>query len=488
MQVVPIAFFIAIILFGIGYYLRAPLLVSLFGSLAFGATAIVGLPAVGGGSLLLFVPFAGLLVGLTALRPSFHRDLVAIFRRGFAPAVAAMLLLYGVSSAMIMPRLYAGETTVFIPSRGSIVETALRPVSGNLNQAAYFSVGILAYFAIAALLVQEGRFDAIRRSFFVFAVVNATLGTVDVLSKTMGAGDLLEPIRTAGYSMLVEVQVEGFWRIVGGYSEASTFSAATLITFTFAFVYWVETGWRPSILLAALLLVLLLLSTSTTGYAGLALMTAGFGISRLWRLVRGRFGRRDASVAGAILIAVTVMLGAFLASEKSFEPVGKLVDTTILEKSRSDSAEERFYWNSKSWQAFLDTNGFGVGLGSSRASSSIFAVVSQLGVVGTVLLSLLWLELARPVPRSRTGGRQQEIAAICASLRATGFAAIIPSAISGGGADPGILFFIILAVLLVGRSSVNAPDSVDAGRDLGAPSLPSFERSAGLPPGRLVHR
>jgi len=451
MQIAPIALLVGMCLLALGFWLRAPILATLLGSLSFGATAIASLPAVGGATLLLFVPVAGLLVATVAVRRSFRSDLAKVFTLGWPPTIVALLLVYGVGSAFIMPRLYAGETTVFIPSSGAIIETTLMPVSGNINQAAYLTLGILTYFALATLLVRDARFAAIRAAFFLFAALNAALGTIDVLGKASGAGDLLQPFRTAGYSMLVEVQVEGFWRIVGAYSEASTFGAATLITLAFTFSYWQNTGWRPALLLSCVLLLLLLLSTSTTGYAGLAALAACLVVSRVWGFAFGRLQRRDFLVLSVVVVLSTTVIGVLLFSERSLEPVEKLIDTTILQKSTSDSADERFYWNRKSWQAFVDTGGLGVGLGSSRASSSIFAVISQLGVIVAILIALLMVDLARGPDGGRPQPEHSELAALCRSLRVTGFAAVIPAAISGGSADPGILFFIILAALLVGR-------------------------------------
>ena len=102
---------------------------------------------------------------------------------------------------------------------------------------------------------------------------------IDLAGKMSGAGDLLAPIRTAGYSMLIEVQVEGFWRIVGGYSEASTFGGATIIALAFTFSYWRATSWRPALVVSAVLLLLLLLSTSSTGYVSLAILVALLSLS-----------------------------------------------------------------------------------------------------------------------------------------------------------------------------------------------------------------
>ena len=128
------------------------------------------------------------------------------------------------------------------------------------------------------------------------------------------------------------------------------------------------------------------------------------------------------------------------------------MQATIFEKSVSASAEERFYWNYKSWMAFLDTGGLGIGLGSSRASSWVIAVLSQLGVVGAALLALLVLQILGRPYRAKPAPEDAELAALCKGARAAGFAIIVPMTIAGGAADPGIFFFIVLATLFVGQA------------------------------------
>ena len=112
--------------------------------------------------------------------------------------------------------------------------------------------------------------------------------------------------------MLTEVQVEGFWRIAGGYSEASTFGGATIIALAFTFSYWRATNWRPALAVSAVLLLLLLLSTSSTGYASLAILVALLSLSSLWRLMSGRLNSRDLTTilagTGALAIVLAVLI------------------------------------------------------------------------------------------------------------------------------------------------------------------------------------
>lgn len=452
MQIAPIAIVVCVMLLGVGALVRAPVVVAFFSSLAFGSTAIATLTALGGASMMLYVPLSGLLIVSCAARRTVWHDLGRVFRLHWAPMAVLVLLVYVLAGAFVMPRFFAGATTVFVPSRGAIVETALTPVSGNVNQSVYFSLGVITYFAMASRLAREGSLTVLRTGFFAYAAFHTALGVIDLMGKASGAGDLLAPIRTAGYSMLTEVQVEGFWRIVGGYPEASTFAGGSLIVLAFTFSYWRSTGSRMALGLALAILLLLLLCTSTTGYVGLAVLIMFLGLSSLVRLGSGDLGRRDLATALAGIAIVTLLLGILLSSEQLLRPVERLFVETLVNKSTSASAEERFYWNAKSWQAVLDTYGLGVGIGSSRASSSVLAMLSQLGVIGAGLVALILVDMLRPLPPAGPDPADRELAAICRGLRTAAAATVVPAAIAGGGADPGVVFFICAAGVMAGRT------------------------------------
>jgi hypothetical protein len=495
MQVAPVAFAIWAGLVILGYVLRAPLIVSLFGSLAFGSTAVATLPALGGSSVLLFAPIAGIMIA-SSFRPGSWRYLQIVIVGHWHPIALFILALSVIAGALILPRLFAGETTVFVPFDGRVVERPLAAVWGNLNQVCYFVTGILAYFAVAIELLRHMTLRPIKLGMFAFVALNALLGTIDLLGKVAGVGDALEPIRTAGYSMLIEVQVEGFWRIAGGYPEASTFGAASLVAIGFTFSYWRATGSKSTLILCLLSIALLLLSTSTTAYSGFCVLVALLVLSLLVRGATNRLLRRDLGIVASGVFLLAMLTAIAVMNQKALDPAVKLIEATIINKADSDSAAERFYWNRKSWAAFGDTHGLGVGLGSSRASSSLWAVPSQLGVIGTVLVVLLASEFVRP-PLPRVVRREDsEVAALCLSLRTAGFAGLVPAAIAGGGADPGILFFILLASLVVGKQLLAGQSAVsreilDSGNGCGAPVAarttgPRGGRGTAFPLGREV--
>ena len=442
----------------LGYCCRGTLIVGLLASLAFGSTALVTLSSLGGSSPLIFTVFAALLVlSLTARRRIWH-DLGHVFGKARPIWVLFCLLIYTVAGAWFLPRLFAGKTTAFTQSalyRGIVVETPLAPVSGNISQTAYFLAGGLAAIALCTMLVHGDRLAQVRRGFFVWCILHAGLGVLDLGGKLAGAGDVLLPIRTASYAMLTQSTAAGFWRIAGPYSEASAFGAASLACLAFTYTYWRKTGSWPAKHLSVILLALLLLSTSSTAYVGLAVISVPVAFSMFLSFVSGRFPRHDILLVSAFSLGLLAVLALALQREGFFDAIWQFIDSMILNKVNSDSGHQRTYWNVRSLQTVFDTVGLGVGMGSSRASSWLIAVLSQLGLVGSVLMATLVAVVAWGM-----GGlgkwADAETNAIVASVRASALASIVGGSISGGTADPGLIFFIALAVIVASRVRARA--------------------------------
>ncbi len=484
MHVAPIALAIMLMLLLLGYRLRAPITVALFASLPFASTAIVTLPALGGSSILLFTPLAGLLI-LTALaRRNVMSDLGRLFSSHWVPAVVATLLAYAVAGALILPRLFAGQTTVFIPGAEKIIEVPLMPVTGNITQSGYFAANGLCFFAVSILLRNKDYFRTLKVALFALAATHAGLCLLDLAGKFAGIADVLSPIRTAGYSMLTDVKADGFWRIVGGCPEASSAAAGTATAFAFTFSYWRMTGSLPAFVLTAVLGSLLVFSTSTTGYAVLGALSLVFLASLAYSAMRDRINSRDLWVVALGTVMLSAVFAMALANEQMLDPIIKLLEGTILEKATSASAAERFYWNYKSLLTFLDTNGLGAGLGSSRASSWLLAVLSQLGFVGAVLFGVLVIEILKRPFHHTPAPEDVEIAATCMGIRAATFATLVALLTSGGAADPGLLFFTALAALLAGRCYLAAKESAAIGHralDIAFASPSPFISGVGRP-------
>ena len=463
MQLSMTGLLICLGLLAIGRRLGSSLIIALWLSFAFGATAIATVPALGGSSPLIVSVIMLLLIGATVLRRGAFRDLARLLARDRLAALVLLLTVYVVVGAFLMPRLFAGQTTVFVASRveGRVAELLLMPVPGNLTQTFYFVIGALSFFAFRILARDQRTLPSIQRGLVALAVAHAALGLIDLGGRMAGLGDVLAPIRSASYSMLTGIEEAGFMRITGAHAEASSYGAIALSCLAFSFTYWRATGARYALILACILLCLIAFSTSSTAYAGLLILSAALLASLLRAGWTNQLTLQDLGFLGLGGVAAVAALAVYLASESSLRPFLDLLDKMVIQKGASASAEERFYWNTKSLQSFWDTGGFGVGIGSSRASSWPIAVVSQLGVVGATVFGGMLIVLLRGLRSAPPVSlADHEAFATLRSLRAFALATIVGASISGGGADPGMTFYAAVAILLQwSRPSMQAAEA-----------------------------
>ncbi|WP_210262467.1 hypothetical protein [Mesorhizobium erdmanii] len=437
----------------VAYYSRGMLIIGLIASQAFGATAVMTLTFLGGSSPLIYTIFAVLLVTAVAARRRIWFDLGTVFGSIRPVWILTSLMVYAIIGSWLFPRLFAGQTAVFVQSktRGTVVEDSLAPVTGNISQTGYFILGALAAIALCTLLLHSNRIDQVRRGFFLWCGLHTGMGLIDFVGKNVGAGDLLAPIRTANYAIITDAIEAGFVRITGPFSEASSFASVSLACLAFCYSYWRKTKSPLAKWLSGILLFLSILSTSSTAYVGLALVCIPVAFSMLASVLKGKVEREEMLIIALMVVGGTAILGISLYKAEALDPFVRLINSTIVNKADSASGHERTYWNVKSLQSFLDTSGLGVGFGSSRASSWPIAVLSQLGLFGSLMMAILLCILARGLGAAREWV-DPETDAVVASVRSAALASIIAMSVSGGSADPGILFFIALAVVSATRA------------------------------------
>lgn len=455
MNVSPIGLLVCAAIWSVGWLMGSPTIIGLIVSVAFGTTSALTLGALGGSSPLIYFVFAAMLVILSCLSQGLVTSLKRVFADEWVTWIVCGLILYSAGGAILLPRLFAGETSAFVAARGvGVVEVSLSPSAGNLTQTGYFVLGALTFIALLSRLRRIDGLSAIRKGFFAWALVNAIGGVVDLTAKIAGAGDIMMPIRTATFSYLTETEQAGFWRINGTYSEASSFGGAALASMAFTYMSWKHAGSPTALLVSLTLLVLLVLSTSTTAYVGLGVMLVPLLASLIHALLRGTL-RLDGVVI--ILMVVTVaalVIFVALYDHTALEPFQKLFQTTLLDKSQSESGRERSHWNQRSLESLVDTWGFGVGFGSSRASNWFVAVLSQLGLVGALLQLALLIPFFKRVAQPPRSSPTFEVYVLHESLRACALATMVAGAVAGGSADPGLLFFVALAGLLACQATL----------------------------------
>ena len=433
----------------LGRLLGSPVLVALIMSVGFGSTSAVKLSALGGSSPLLYLVFELVLVGWVLFDRRQLAAITASLSRDWVSWAVAALIVYAGLGAVIMPRLFADATTAFVAGRSTgVVEVALTPNSGNISQTGYFILGCLVFFALSARFSRGEPLTALRDGFLALATLNAISGVIDLGAKMAGAGDVFMPIRTATFAFLTEVEQAGFWRINGLYSEASAFGGATLASLAFTFTYWAHGGSRRALLLSALLFVLLVLSTSSAAYGGLAVMMVPLALSLIVSGLRGRLESTGMAVLLCLVVGIATIIFIDIWDPKILDPLQHLFQTTVLDKSESESGRERAYWNERSLRSFFETYGLGIGFGSSRSSNWLIAVVSQLGIVGAALQIALIMPFLRRPRRPQRAGPAFDAFVLHRSLCSCVLALLVGGIVAGGAADPGLLFFVALAGVL----------------------------------------
>lgn len=413
---------------------------------AVGATALVGLPALGGATPTLAATLAALAGARVAFDPGQRRRAVALFSASRAPWIALILCATAALGAYVAPRLFEGEAIALVTRGAAVVEAPLAPTSGNVTQTGYLFVSVAMLFVVAPLVSRPGGAALALRLCLLWSTVNVGLGLTDLLARMAGAGDILAFLRTASYAMATQVEEAGFARIVGGFSEASTYAAMSLPCLAFVYTHWRLTRGVASLLLWTTQFGLVLLSTSTTAYVGLAALVA-IEAARLALAGCGdRMTRGGLIVVVVAAFAALAVFAAVIWGGERTAPYVELIERMVFEKSGSASGLERMRWNLLGVEGFAATGGFGMGMGSSRASSWLVATASQLGYLGLALHGALVAAIFLTPLAPGAPGENDVRVVLRASARAGALGWIAAIAISSGSADPGLPFFIFLGV------------------------------------------
>jgi hypothetical protein len=417
------------------------------------------LSSLGGSTPLIYTIFVALMLAGFA----FSRELLPALKRifGLDPVgwIIVFLIIYVIGGAIIFPRLFAGEAIVYVverlsSTRGGVVPAPLGPSGGNLTQAGYFTLAALVYFAALAVATQPGGLRVLRTAGFAWALTIAVTGYVDLLAKLAGLGDVFSIIRTAAYSMMTDDKhmVAGLPRINGAFAEASAFAGSAVPACVFTITYW-QIERRPAILLLGVsLFVLVALSTSSTAYVTIALCGAWMMGTMVFSIVTGRIRKSDAILLAIGLVGLTVAVAILVLDAKILAQYTKMLEAMVLNKASSSSAMERGNWNLKALEALVATYGFGIGIGSTRTSSWIIAVISQLGLLGAFGMLALMSVMLRGLRGVSLRGADRHTVALASAYRSAALASVLALAISSPSPDLGVFFFLALAAVVASRS------------------------------------
>lgn len=438
-----IVLIVAMIAYRRGPYLGFPLLLLLT---PMGMLAAVNLPAVGNMSILGSDIILLVLIGMILFRREGGTDLVNAFAPRSPGAALFLFLVYATFVTLFMPRVFAGETIVFsigrVANQVGITSRPLAPGNGNLSQLMRMYISVSA-FALALVAVRR-RPDPqlLLKAMTWTTALHVALGLLDLATQATGTTWLLQPLRTANYSLTLGQNLGGLNRMMGGFPEPSAYGYFSLGMFGFWLGYWYFNKGTTRLPLVWMLLTafVVLRSTSSSAYVAFFALSGLFLLRQLFRGggISAVVSRQAASLAIMMFALLpTVAFTAYLLYEL-LPAVSAFVDRSLLNKLESDSGVERMSWNIQALQNFWDTWLLGAGLGSVRASNFIAALLGTVGIVGFVLMAQFILRTlrARPTEESST-----ELIALVAALQMGCAGFLVRALVVQGTPNLHVIFF-----------------------------------------------
>ncbi len=414
----------------------------------FGMFAVIGLPSVGGLSLLAVNVGAAALIGLGAI--ALLSRLLRGRRIPVQPAtlVLALFAAYNIFSATVLVRLFQGDTMVFALSRGAVgvkvsvfyswEKVWLGPSNSNLSQTFYVLLACGLFVIVSHILNRHGvAFGA--KCLAVAATVNVLLGLLDLLA----LDQLLTVIRTASYSLANEATVNGVSRVIGGYSEASSFGAGSAVFFAYfatAFLHDRRAGDAALALGNGAFAALALSSTGILALGVVCLVLA----PRSLALIRQQIPRKTLLLGTTGFLLVSTTVAVLLLATSAPDMITAVIQDLILDKSQSSSGMERAAWATGGLEAFRDTWGLGAGTGSLRSNGLLFVMLGSVGLIGTVaFFAFLWLAFC--------GHASPEQTAILSSARVAALATLTSMMLAATVPDPGVPLIFLAAMAVAAK-------------------------------------
>lgn len=421
-------------------------------SALFNGSAAILLPALGGSSIppiqfaLAFVFLRILMPGSAAIA-----DLPAAFT---ANRMLAMFAMYGIATAFILPRIFAGSVNVypmqFTASADLFATVPLEPTSQNLTAAFYLLGSLLSAITVWIACRRREAAATMVGTLVIMAWVHAILGLVGIAIRGTSADAVFELFRNSAYVQMDDA-VGGFVRIRGIFPESSAYATLGFILFVANSEMWYRSIRSVATGLATLVMgTVLFFSTSSTAYLGLAIYGLFFALRTFALPGAANFAKaKTAFAAMGFIIFLSALL--VIVAPALVDGVVDVVKRMTIEKSSSDSGMQRLYWAQQGWDLFRHSYGLGVGPGSFRSSSIFFAILGSMGVIG--ILSFLSYLVATFQPWRRSSWTESAAPAenLGGALGSAALLSLIPAAVNSPTAVPGVTFIILASASLALR-------------------------------------
>jgi hypothetical protein len=366
----------------------------------------------------------------------------------------AMFTAWALAGSIVMPHLFEGQVSVnpqkMEPPFAAIL---LNPGVPRFNQNLYLVVDFTVLVFVA--LFTSGRTIhplKVLNAYFLSGYLAIAFGLWQLANKTLGV-PFPESFfySNPGWAIHSGQQIGIVPRISGTFSEPAAFAG-------FMVSIVCSTGWmtlngrtKPYVrILLAAALTLVLLSTSTTGYAVLAIVAvavSGYALLRGTRHLQRQVVR--------VAVIFSVLLGVAGLTTTAFFPAlneaAALVFTKTMDKEDSDSYQERSAADRDSLDLAVQTYGLGAGWGSNRSSSLIPGILGNAGVIGVLCLVWFGFSVTALLARARrVMSNPDDIMVVRGAIGA--ILGILIAAFLSGPSITSVFFYILIG-LLIGTSA-----------------------------------
>lgn len=394
---------------------------ALFAALPFGASAAFGLAGVATLSLALFCALC-LWLALMGRGPGPGR-IAPVLRPGRPGFALGLLLVWAAWGSIALPVIFSGQTQVLVLVEGaqglSMQLAPLAPSASNATQLMRLALGAGVFVILAAVFHRTPDHRAVRAAVICATGLMAVLVAVDMASHALHTPGLLDPLRTMKQLMLSDQRVHDLRRVVGGFAEPAALGAFSVGLYGF----WLRLalGRRPWLLAWVFMVLTGLIVLRTTSAAAFAAMS----VVTFWALARGlgagRHARWGATSVALVLACLPVILASAVVAYTHIPLAPRLWDALVVSKLDSASALERAAWTQQALLNFVQTWGFGAGIGSVRASGWLASCLGGLGLMGTALYlwflaGVFWPKAARRPAQVVTGDLDSALRMGCAAI------------------------------------------------------------------------
>jgi len=289
---------------------------------------------------------------------------------GVRPLV--LLLVVSIVVTLVAPMLFNGLPV--LPSGGGQLHLASGVLTkSNIAQIAYLSLSVCVVVYLARS--RTGGAELVGT-----AAILATVLSLWAWSSRYGVPYPTGVFDNSPSFAFIDTLPGGRLRVRGIFSEPAGLAGSCLITIAYATSrVGLVTGVRRLglVLVIAIALTLGSISTSATFFVAGALLAAvavAVGASR--------FLLRRGTLSG---VAVTTVCAVAIAALWALPRLTNFLGAVVEDKVGSSSFDDRSGVDDYAYKLTFDTFGFGVGLGSNRASSFAASLLSTVGVLGTLL-------------------------------------------------------------------------------------------------------